>query len=120
MKRLLLPLSAALAFWTGAVQAEDIRLQALVSAGATITSTAVPGGGQYALVCSAESHYRVCERSTGCAAVVTDMTVAANVPFDLCLAGTSNVGRFVAIIPTTGSATCQLYRVAPKTSVCGL
>jgi len=120
MKRLFL-LLALLTLVPAEVSAKDTLIESISTSTTSASSAAFDCGVQISVRCdSADASYRICDTVTDgstCTALTTDLRLAQSTIYDITVPSPSASSSQckVAFITATGSGTCRVYRVTPRT-----
>ena len=94
------------------VVAGDFYLQTVASTSPTsAASTVLTPSIQHSVQCDAPARYRTCALST-CTATSNDMLLDTNKIYDV---GLDSDSKYIAVLASTGTANCRIYRVNPRT-----
>ena len=103
------------------VSAKDTLIETVSTSGTSASSAAFDCGIQVSVRCaSADASYRICDTvadGATCTAVTTDLRLAQSTIYDIGVpAGSASSSQCkIAFITATGTGTCSVYRVHPRT-----
>ncbi|MDX2014181.1 MAG: hypothetical protein SFW67_28540 [Myxococcaceae bacterium] len=102
-------------------QAKDTLIETVNTSTTSASTAAFDCGVQIAVRCaSADASYRICDTKTDgttCTALTTDLRLAQTTIYDISVPAPSSSAAQckVAFITASGSGTCSVYRVTPRT-----